>query len=202
MMNNRTSIYWANPAAITSAIASNSAVANILKTVDLAHGPILTGVGGLPISALQVAPNTTNPPAGVIPVAKSGDKTVGYPLYSATFTNMYTFGGESPLKGFRLGGSTRLGWKYRNYYYWPNGIVPGGSRVLFSFPTQAYFDLITGYERKFRRFTFSSQVNVSNLFNHYHVLIVPAGNTGYTSGVNATFDAQPRAYTWTNSIKF
>ena len=203
LMNTPTSPYWANPQPITSAIATGSAVATVLRSTDAAHGPILTGVAGRPISALQIAPNPTSPPPVNIPVSLSGEKTVGYPLYSASFTNLYSFS-SGPLRGFKLGGTNRLGWKYRNYYYFPNGVVPGISRALFSYPTQVQFDLIAGYTRKIGRYTFSTQLNVANLFNRYHVLILPNANSGYQtpSLLNATFDNQPRAFTWTNEIRF
>jgi len=160
-------------------------------------------VAGLPISALQIAPNPASPPPVNIPVSLSGEKTVGYPLYSASFTNLYDVS-AGPLRGFKIGGTTRLGWKYRNYYYYPSGIVPGISRSLFSYPTQVQFDLITGYTRKLGRFIFSTQLNVANLFNRYHVLILPNANSGYQTPtlLNATFDNQPRVFTWTNEIKF
>jgi outer membrane receptor protein involved in Fe transport len=203
LMNTPTSSYWANPQPITGAIATGSAVATVLRSTDPTHGPILTGVAGLPISALQIAPDPTSPPPVNIPVSLSGEKTVGYPLYSASFTNLYSFS-SGKLRGFKLGGTTRLGWKYRNFYYFPNGVVPGVSRALFSYPTQVQFDLIAGYTRKIGRYTFSTQLNVANLFNRYHVLILPNANNGYRtpSLLNATFDNQPRAFTWTNEIRF
>ncbi len=203
LMNTPTSPYWANPQAITAAITTSSAVATVLRSTDPVHGPILTGVAGLPISALQIAPNPASPPPVNIPVSLSGEKTVGYPLYSASFTNLYDVS-AGPLRGFKIGGTTRLGWKYRNYYYYPSGIVPGISRSLFSYPTQVQFDLITGYTRKLGRYVFSTQLNVANLFNRYHVLILPNANSGYQTPtlLNATFDNQPRVFTWTNEIKF
>jgi hypothetical protein len=203
LMNTPTSPYWANPQPITAAITTSSAVATVLRSTDPLHGPILTGVAGLPISALQIAPNPTSPPPVNIPVSLSGEQTVGYPLYSASFTNLYDVS-SGPLRGFKIGGTTRLGWKYRNYYYYPSGIVPGISRSLFSYPTQVQFDLITGYTRKLGRFVFSTQLNVANLFNRYHVLILPNANSGYQtpSLLNATFDNQPRVFNWTNEIKF
>ena len=56
--------------------------------------------------------------------------------------------------------------------------------------------------RKFRRVTWSTQLNVSNLFNHYHVLVLPNYVTGWTGVLDATFDAQPRAYTWSTTVQF
>jgi len=64
---------------------------------------------------------------------------------------------------------------------------------------------IIGYQRKFGRFTWSTQLNITNLFNHYHIVFLPGPNTGYTAngtGINATFDQAPRYFTWTNTISF
>ncbi|HVX29241.1 MAG TPA: TonB-dependent receptor, partial [Nitrolancea sp.] len=205
MMNDRNSLYWANPVAVSGAITSSSNVATVLKSVDPVHGAILTGRTGLPISAIQIDPTTAGGalPPGTIVAAQAGDKTAGYYRYSANTTQTYTFS-RGPLKGFRIGGSLLFGWNNRNYYYYPKAIVPGAPRQLFAQPHLFRFDLITGYERKFKRVTWSTQLNVTNLFNRYHIYITPNSTTGYTSinGLNATFDQQPRAYSWTNSIRF
>ena len=203
LMNDRTSPYWANPQPVTSAIATGSAVATVLRSTDPVHGPILTGVAGLPISDLQIAPNSVSPPPGTIPVSLSGEKTTGYPLYSLNSTHVYNFTSER-LRGFKIGGTASLGWKYRNFYYYPDGIVPGASRTMFSYPTQVAFDLLAGYTRKMGRITVSTQLNVANLFNRHHILVIPDVNNGYKTAslLNATFDRQPREVTWTNEIRF
>ena len=63
LLNNSASTYYANPAAVSSAIGTAN-VANVLKVVDPVHGAILTGMTGLPISKLQIAPNASSPPPG------------------------------------------------------------------------------------------------------------------------------------------
>ena len=49
-----------------------------------------------------------------------------------------------------------------------------------------------------------AQLNVFNVFNHYHVLILPNFTTGWTAAAikDATFDQQPRTWLWTNTISF
>jgi hypothetical protein len=93
---------------------------------------------------------------------------------------------------------------YRDYYYYPSGISLAATPALFTMPTSGTVNLIAGYSRKFRRVTWDIQLNVSNLFNHYDIVILPNATTGYTStaGLNATFSNQPRAYTVTNTLKF
>ena len=57
-------------------------------------------------------------------VAKQGEYTVGYAQYRFVFTNNYTFTGDSPLKGFGIGGTVALGLRNRTFYY----NTPGGGR--------------------------------------------------------------------------
>jgi hypothetical protein len=87
--------------------------------------------------------------------------------------------------------------------YYPTGYAPTAVRELYSRPTVALLDLILGYEHKLgRKLSWSTQLNVTNLFNHYKVLVRPNNITGY-SGINtALFTNQPREYTWSNTIKF
>jgi hypothetical protein len=109
------------------------------------------------------------------------------------------------FKGFEIGGSIIEGWKKRVLYYYTNGIAGQDSpRALFSFPTQSRFDLIAGYRFKLGRFAVISQLNVNNIFNHYHIIVLPDPTTGWTtpSRLNATFDQQPRSWIWTNTLSF
>ena len=63
---------------------------------------------------------------------------------------------------------------------------------------------IVGYEHKFRHVTAKIQLNISNVFNHYDVVINPSPVTGYSvpANVTASFYGEPRLYTLTTSIKF
>ena len=192
------SVYYANPEAVTGRIGTSNA-ATVLRWVDPVHGPMLTGVTGLPISAMQINPGFT--PPGTIPATVAGDLTSGYPKYSVNYTNLYTFA-SGWAKGFRLGGTVGLSWQQRGHYYYPGGVGLDSDRTLFYRPDRRRFDLIAGYERKLGRFTWSMQVNVANLFNRYQVVILPSSVTGYAGVLNAVFSEQPRAYVWTNTIKF
>jgi len=190
--------YYANPLPISGQINSTSA-RTTLAVVDPANGPILTGATGLPISQIQINPGFT--PPSEIPVTKAGEGTTNYPSLSSNFTATYTFT-EGVLRGFRAGGTTTFSWYNRRYYYYPNGVSVGAERRLFSFPTQARFDLLLGYDKKFGRYTLGTQLNVSNLFNRYHVIITPNAITGYAGPNNATFDAQPRMWTLSTTLGF
>lgn len=196
--------YYASPQPVNGQILSTSNGGLVLKSVDPIHGGILTGVTGLPLSAYQLNPALTGvTPPGSIVAVQSGDATTGYPQYSLNLTSVYTFA-EGWMKGIRVGGTVFGSWKVREYYYYPSGISPGAPRVLYSYPNEGQVNLIAGYEHKFRRTTWSTQLNVTNLFNHYAVEIIPNENTGFSSvtSLNATFYGQPRACTWTNTFSF
>jgi hypothetical protein len=210
MMSSPSSSYYANPNLINGQINSGSNAAKVLSTVSPTHGAILTGATGLPISDLQLL-SSSIPGIGIpgsINVAQNGDATTGYPVFSFNVTSVYVIP-TGWLKGVRLGGTVSAGWKNRAYYYYPQGIGaasgPNGSpRSLFFLPTTSRFDAIAGYARRFRHVTFSSQINISNVFNHYEVIVYPNQVTGWTSpsGLTANFNQQPRMYTWTNQVSF
>lgn len=190
--------YYANPLAISGQINSTAA-RTTLSVVDPVHGPILTGATGLPISRIQINPGFT--PPSEIPVTKEGEGTTNYPALSSNFTGVYTFS-SGIARGFRVGGTANVAWFNRRYYYYPNGISVGAERRLFSFPTQARFDLLLGYEKKFGRYSLNTQLNLSNMFNSYRVVITPNAITGYGGIKNAVFDGQPRAWTLSTTLGF
>lgn len=206
MMNNPSSPYYANPQPITSLIQTNSAVANVLRQTEPGTGSaIRTGVVGLPISALQIAPNAISPPPGQIVVAEAGDLATGYAPFSFNMTSLYTLS-HGPLTGFSFGGTLAAYWEEHGYYFYPDGLTSASPpRIMFNFPQETTFNGIFSYDRKFGAFEFLSQINIDNMFNHYHVVFLPNAVTGYTNPTGAfgvTFDQQPRSYVWTNTIKF
>jgi len=205
MMNTSSSPYYASPVNPTGAILSTSAVATVLKTVDPVHGAILTGATGLPISDLQITPSAFTVP-GSLALAEKGDKTLGYPEFAINFTNVYTFS-HGWIRGFEVGGTISQSWRNSEYYYFPNGVTNGAGanqRALFSTPNLTRFDLILGYTRRYRRVSWTTQLNIDNLFNDYKVVIFPDEVTGWTvpSNLTAAFWGQPRLYVWSNTISF
>jgi outer membrane receptor for ferric coprogen and ferric-rhodotorulic acid len=201
LMNTPTSRYYANPVAVSSQITSNAQVATILRTVDPVRGPILTGATGLPISALQIAPNAMGAPPGRIIVTQRGDVVTGVPKYSANLTNVYTFR-DGLLRGFRVGGSVMTYWKSSLYYYYPNGAGQPNTRALWYKPDLHTVSGIFGYEMRLGRYTFSTQLNIQNMFNRYNVVLLPNYVNGWAGPNNATFDAQPRMYVWSSTVEF
>lgn len=190
--------YYANPDPTTGQLLTSNG-RTILNYVHPAHGSVRTGVAGLPIARHQLI--GVNPPDTIV-TSRSGDRTTGFPEFSMNFTNMYTFS-QGALRGLRLGGTANLSWRRGDYYYYPNGYGPTAQRTLYSRPTSALFDLIVGYEwRLSRKHSLSLQMNVTNLFNDYEVLIRPNNVTGYSGINNALFSNQPREYTWTATFKF
>ena len=112
MMNTPGNPYYANPVAVSGAINSGSAVATVLRAADPAHGPILTGATGLPISAQQISPSFT--PPGAIVTSVASEKTVGYPKLAVNLTNVYTVP-TGWLKGLQFGGTVAAAWYQRTY---------------------------------------------------------------------------------------
>src|SRR5262249_10623032 len=118
--------YYANPDPVTGLIQTSNG-RTILNFVDATHGSIRTGVAGVPIAQYQLRGVT---PIPEILVARSGDKTTGFPETSFNVTSMYTFS-EGWIKGVRLGGTANVGWKRADYYYYPNGYGPTAARTMF-----------------------------------------------------------------------
>jgi len=200
-MNNSASPYYANPQPINSQILASTAVATVLQQSDPVHGKILTGQLGLPISDLQIAPNPSFPPPGNVVVTEAGDVVAGYPRFSTNFIGIYTFP-SGWIKGVRVGGDVSINWKNSMYYYYPQGVTFINNRIMLYEPTEDVFTGIVGYSRKFSRVTFSTQINVNNIFNHYHVLYLPNTATGWAGPNSATLDQSPRIYVWQSTVSF
>jgi len=210
-MNDSTSQYYANPVSVTGQINAGSNVAKILLNPAFlaTQGGVLTGAVGLPISKIQINassnPNNSGyiAPIGAIAVTQAGDATTGYPEFSVNLTSVYRVK-TGWLKGFYYGGSSLSQWKLRQYYYYPAGFSLGADRGLDTWPVSTTLNGIFGYERKFGRFLWSTQINIANMFNHYHVVLTPDAINGYKNlnSINATWTAQPRFYSWTNRIDF
>ncbi len=211
MLNTSTNPYYANPQSVTGLIGGGNALA-ILRTNDAQHGAIATGVTGLPISSIQIDASN-NPlitgyiaPPGAITPVMSGDKATGYPVWSFHLTNSYTIA-SGWLKGLKLGGTVHTTSQYRAYYYYTkglNGTIGGGGRQIFFMPGGMTFDGILGYSRRFRRVTWSTQLNVYNLFNHYRVYVQPDVVNSYSNplALSTNYNAQPRSFRWSTTVAF
>ena len=152
-----------------------------------------TGVVGLPVTQHQlgfVAPN-----GGVILARKGGDLSTGFAANVFNFTSVYAFNSRW-LKGVSVGGNFRIEDDWRGYYYTDSV----GNRVLLKYPDIFQTGLIFSYQRKIlKRFTWKTQLNISNALNHYSIRRLP-GNNGDIVGI--VRDAVPREAVWTNSISF
>ena len=133
--------------------------------------------------------------------SSAGDATTGYPTISANLTSVYTLA-SGWAKGFRFGGTVLAGWKRNFYYYYTAPAGPGVPRSLLMQPTLFRVDPIFGYSVKFRHITWDTQLNITNVFNRYKVVLLPSPTAGWGGVNNAVFDQQPRQYQWTNTISF
>ncbi len=203
MMNNPASPYFAvldpDSGRITNATALR------LTTTSATGAPVGTGRRGLPLSAHQLRFTDPNGNGGSIVVSQEGEPTSGYAKYSANFTNSYSFT-EGRLKGLTLGGTIFLRMQDRTYPYTQvfrdaAGVVTRSERRMFSAPDYVRANAMLAYRFKFaRRYEWSTQVNIENLFNQYQVQILPNGSTG--DARTARFTAEPRGFVWTNSVSF
>jgi hypothetical protein len=74
---------------------------------------------------------------------------------------------------------------------------------LFSWPTQAKFDAIFGYDWRVRgRYAIGVQLNVRNITNHYKVIILPNAVSGWAGPNGATFYGEPRTWEFSTSLGF
>ena len=200
MMNDRTGPYWAQPADDNGRLQTSN-VRRVLQYFVGPNGTALTGVTGLPVSAIPYAWADPFGSKGETVVARKGESTVGYAQYRFVLTNHYTFSGDTFLRGFGVGGTVALGLRNRTFYY----NTPGGGRELFSSPDTWQVNLVASYRRKLGpRFLWTTQVNIENAFNHYVLGTLPNNGSGFTLPANlaVTFYGQPRLYVWTNSISF
>lgn len=205
MLNDARSVYFASPVADSSRISADSGAAVVLRTVDPVHGPILTGATGLPISALQVAPNRDAPPPGAIVVSRAGDLAMGNPRYSLNLTGVHVVT-TGLLKGLRYGGTLSKTWDYVAYYYFEGSASALGRRSVFRLPLPLQVDGLLGYEFRVGRYGVSAQVNIRNLFNDYRVVLLPSVTTGYSAprgqGLDARFNVEPRSVVLSTTVSF
>ena len=200
-------LYYADPHPDNGQIQSDDIVA--LLQYQGGPGPIITGEPGRPMSEYQLT--------GVRPVSRvvtslNGERTVGYPELGFSFTNKYTIP-SGLLKGFSLGGSIVAALKRGDLYYYENGYYEGEPRKLFYRGSVWRFDLIFGYDFKIGKITWSTQLNIDNVFDNQQWMVRPNSLWGFntwTGGPNtptpvrlqALQTMQPRTFIWTNTIKF
>jgi len=200
MMNDTAGPYWAQPAPDNGRIQTSN-LRRVLQFFVGPNGTALTGKTGLSTADIPYFWSDPNGTDGQTVVAKKGESTVGYSQYRFVLTNNYTFNGDNFLKGFGIGGTLALGLKNRTFYY----NAPGGTRFRFESPDTWQANLIASYSRKIgKRYRFTTQVNVENVFNHYRLGTLPNNGSGFTVPANlaVTFYGQPRMYVWTNRLSF
>ncbi len=200
MMNDRSGPYWAQPADDNGRLPASN-LRRVLQFFVGPNGTALTGQTGLSTADIPYFWSDPNGTKGETVVAKKDESTVGYAQYRFVLTNNYSFTGDNFLKGFGIGGTVALGLKNRTFYY----NTPGGGRERFGSPDTWQVNLNASYRHKLgKRFMFSSQVNIDNVFNHYVLGTLPNNGSGYTVPANlaVTFYGQPRMVVWTNSVSF
>jgi outer membrane receptor protein involved in Fe transport len=195
MINDPSHRFYANPDRSSGAI-TNTNLRNALTAVDPVRGTAATGTPGLPLSAVQY--NFQSPyPDGIYTIYEKGDKNTGFNEYSFNFQNNYTFA-SGILKGLSLFGDVRTYARNRAYYVFDPATR---TRSLFELPRATVFNAGVTYRYKItERFTWTTQLNIQNLFNHYKVWIMPDAPNRQT--LLARLSTQPRQFIWSNTISF
>ncbi len=150
-----------------------------------------TGATGLPLSRHQlgfVAPNN-----GTYLIQANGDKTYGYPESSLHLNTNYRFTAR-PLRGFSLGGTFQYRHRPRQGY-----VTIGGVRQLHYQPDVTATGLRLGYQRKFERATWTSQLAIPNVLQRQIEVRVLNANGGTDQIVRGDI---PRTLVWTNTLAF
>jgi hypothetical protein len=90
-----------------------------------------------------------------------------------------------------------------------NGSVPGRGTwsnidrgLIYGRPDQVNTTAWVSYTRKFRRLTWSTQLNVANLFDRYKVLPQPYNGVLYGETRGRYYTAEPRSWAWRNDFRF
>jgi outer membrane receptor protein involved in Fe transport len=203
MMNDPASSYFAvldpDSGRITNAAALQ------LNTFSPSGASVGTGRTGLPISAHQLLFNDPNGNGGFITVAQAGEPTSGYAQYSVNLSNQYTIK-DGALRGLSLGGTLMYRASDRTYAYTQvfrneAGIVVDSERRMFSLDDSLRFNAVISYKRRlWDRIDWTTQVNISNLFDDYDVVVMPNVNTGDPQ--TARYTTEPRTFVWTNTFSF
>lgn len=178
-----------------------SLVGNLLRYLVTGDASANTGVNGVPIAEMQYDWAGLYDGSATIMAARKDDYTVGYPVYRLSLTSNYQFS-EGWLRGFGFVISVNNAWQWRTTYYNDNA---AGTRNLYSQPELGWtVNLNPFYRRKFRWFTWRTQLNISNVFDRYVISVMPNNGTAWSVESNLRFrwDGQPRAISWTNTFEF
>lgn len=196
MMKDRSSPYFANLDPTSGRILNLAGgTLQSLGLTNRADGRTIgTGRLGLPIGQHQLG--FVSPLANGVVIQQPGETATGFPINSFSTSAIHTFPQESFLKGFSLGPTFVAKTQVQGYFY--NNA--SGQRVLKRFPNQLLTSLMISYNRKFGRYTWTTQINVSNALDEISVIRLPDLGTGRI--LDARRDASPRAFAWTNTVTF
>jgi hypothetical protein len=185
-------------------IVTNSLVYRALRYFNQNGVFARTGEAGQPLSAIPYAYNDPAGLNGKYVLANPGDISFGQPKYLFILTSNYGFTNER-LKGFAIGGNLRLAYRGSNFYYFERDARGLLVRQLYAAPVlNPQIDLSLGYRRKFKRVTWLTQLNVSNMLDRTKIGIIPSAASGYQveNALTAAIFGVERNYRWTNTVSF
>lgn len=202
MLNDPTNPFYAQPDPDSGSITGAAAL-GALAQIDPVHGAVATGATGLPLSAMQYAWADPYRHQGEIQVFGAGEKTTGYNEADVNLQSHYAFT-AGRLRGLGLFVDLRTTFGNRAYYVQqtaPGALPVNGTRSLFRLPRTTYVGLGLSYRHTWDDGrTFTSQLNIANLFNHYRVWLMPNPANGVLNV--ARLSMEPRSAVWTNTLEF
>lgn len=161
------------------------------STLGLTTTGVGTGATGLPIGRHQLG--FISPTNGRYKVFQGGDDTTPNSQRSASINTNYALT-TTAFRGLSFGGTAQWRGNLRQGY-----ITVANIRRLYLYPDSTRIDLRLGYERKFKRFRWTTQLMVQNVFGDQNYL----EETTVTGAANdIEIRDIPRTFVWTNTFRF
>jgi hypothetical protein len=161
------------------------------STLGLTTPGVGTGATGLPISRHQLG--FISPTNGRYKVFQGGDDTTPNSQRSASINTNYALT-TTAFRGLSFGGTAQWRGNLRQGY-----ITVANVRRLYLYPDSTRIDLRLAYERKFKRFRWTTQLMVQNVFGDQNYL----EETTVTGAANdIEIRDIPRTFVWTNTFRF
>jgi hypothetical protein len=203
MINSPQNPYYAAPDPNSGTI-TNPMLRTVLTTPDPLRGKAATGAVGLPLTEIQYAFPSPYP-AGNVVIYRAGEENTGFNEYTFNLQSRFELS-SGPLRGFGVLCDLQAYARNRAYHVNYPGADGGtlGTQVerrLFRLPDAAMLNLSLTYRRQLSEaLVWSTQLNVRNVLNDHRVWVIPSPANG--RALNARLSAQPRLWTWTNTISF
>ncbi|MDR0901921.1 MAG: TonB-dependent receptor, partial [Opitutaceae bacterium] len=178
-------------------LASDSGRIQNAEALGLMIPGVGTGRVGLPVTMHQLG---WTPPSGSneVLVVNGGDRTLGNPTHSLSFTTSYSIP-SGIFKGLAIGGNLTKNWDTVLYYY--TDAADNNTTKKFKLKDEFLVNPFIAYSFKpFKRIQWKIQVNAWNVLDERYMTIFPSVSTGAPD--NARLMRAPRTWILTNTVSF